>query len=162
MDTKTIIMIIMGIVIAILSYFLVRSYTADIEQEIVTKFDTIVELKIDTIFVEKPKIIERKVIDTLYIKSDTTLLCESRTFVDSVSTIWVSGINPLVDSVEYHIQKEYITIEKETTITKIKKQKLGYGLHCGLGVGYGATFGNQVLMQPYIGINVSFGLNYNF
>ena len=152
----------MGAVIAVLSYFLVRSYTAETEPSIVTKSDTIFELKIDTIFVEKPKIIECKVIDTLYIKSDTTLLCESRTFVDSVSTIWVSGINPLVDSVEYHIPKEYITIEKETTITKHKKQGWGQFVGIGAGVGYGLSLGQTPHFEPYVGVNIVYGVGFHF
>jgi len=165
MNNKTHIIfhIVTVLAIIVLSLFLFRSCNKPMpEPTIEIKTDTIREIKIDTQFVEKPKYKYLTVIDTVYIPRDTILYVEQKTFEDSLSTIWISGTNPNLDSVRYYLPKEYITIENTTTITQIKKQKFGYGLHCGVGVGYGVTFGNPVRLEPYVGVNISFGLNYNF
>lgn len=161
--THIIIELIAALVILVLSILLFRSCSKPLpEPSIEIVSDTIRETVIDTVFVDKPKYKYLTVIDTVYIPKDTVLVKEQKVFEDTLSTIWISGINPNLDSVRYYLPKEYITIENTTTITQIKKQKFGYGLHCGVGVGYGVTFGNPVRLEPYVGINVSFGLNYNF
>ena len=125
--------------------------------------DTVYLHSVDTITVTKENIryVEKKVTDTLYLH-DTILFREQLVYEDSLSTIYVSGIEPSIDSIKHYIPRDTVLINTNTTITQTKKQKFGYGLHCGVGVGYGVIFGNQVRIEPYVGVNVSFGLNYNF
>lgn len=164
MDTKTIIMIIMGAVIAVLSYFLVRSYTADVEQEIVTKFDTTYIHDTDTLYLEKEKICYKTitVYDSIFIHTDTVLLFEQKCYEDSLSKIYISGIQPEIDSIFHYIPRDTVVINNTTTITKHKKQGWGQFVGVGAGVGYGLSLGPNPHFEPYVGINIVYGVGLHF
>lgn len=108
----------------------------------VTKNDTIVIKSIDTITIEKTKISYRDIIilDTLYI-SDTSLVVEQKVFEDSISTIYISGVNPELDSIEYRLPKDTVQIEIEKIQTVKEKESFWHnrftisaGVFCGYGL----------------------------
>ena len=162
--THIIIELIAALVILVLSILLFRSCNKpQPEPSIITKHDTTYIRHTDTIRVEKEKVryIEKKVIDTLYL-ADTTLLREQKTYQDSLSTVWVSGIDVELDSMQHYIPRDTILINTETTTTIVHKKKFSWGLHLGLGGGYGLMIQQQPQFSPYIGIHGSIGINYNF
>jgi len=163
MDTKTIIMIIMGVVIAILSYFLVRSYTADVEQEIKIETDTIFLHSTDTLYVYKENIQYKEIraIDTIYV-TDTILIREQKIYKDSLSKIWISGVEPELDSICYFIPRDTVLVNTTTSVTIHKKQGWGQFVGIGAGVGYGLSLGPTPHFEPYVGINVVYGLGFHF
>jgi len=154
----------MGAVIAILSYFLVRSYTADVEQEIVTKFDTTYIHDTDTLYLEKEKICYKTitVYDSIFIHTDTVLLFEQKCYEDSLSKIYISGIEPEIDSIFHYIPRDTVVIENTTTITKHKKQ--GWGQFVGVGVsgGYGVSISQTPQFSPFVGVTVTYGWGFHF
>ena len=135
------------------------------EPTIVTKTDTLVVHSTDTIFVEKPKFISRTILDTVYITKDTIVYRESRTYEDSLSTIWISGVNPELDSIRYYIPRDTVIVSNETTITKTEIKRMGWGITLGLYGGYGGYYNPQngtVGLSPEIGLGVAIGWSFLF
>ena len=163
MDTKTIIMIIMGAVIAVLSYFLVRSYTADVEQEIKIETDTVYSHSTDTLYIPKEKIkyVDNTILDTIYI-TDTVFIREQKVYSDTFSTIWISGIEPELDSVRYYIPRDTCYVNKETTITKIKQKHWSQFVGVGIGGGYGVNITPTPTFSPNISISLIYGFGYTW
>lgn len=153
----------MGVVIAILSYFLVRSYTADVEQEIKIETDTIFLHSTDTLYVYKENIQYKEIraIDTIYV-TDTILIREQKIYKDSLSKIWISGVEPELDSICYFIPRDTVLVNTTTSVTIHKKQGWGQFVGIGAGVGYGLSLGPTPHFEPYVGINVVYGLGFHF
>ena len=116
--------------------------TQQIKYETITQSDTIVIKSIDTITVTKKDIIykETLVLDTIYIR-DTALVVEQKTYSDSLSTIFISGVNPNLDSIYYRIPRDTVQILTETTNTISQKESFWHnrftisaGIFCGYGL----------------------------
>lgn len=117
-----------------------------------TFFDTIYDIKLDTIPIVKTYPIYSKVVDTLYITSvdnkDTTatLPIEQNHYArDSVYDIWVSGIMANLDSAKVYQKTEYKTITKEITKEIYPKHTEWY-VFGGLSVSDGT-------LSPKVGIS---------
>ena len=67
-------------------------------------------------------------------------------YADSLYDAWVSGYNPMLDSIKVFQKTEYIN-----TIVKAKQKRWGLGIQGGVGI-------TPKMVQPYVGIGVS----YNF
>ena len=113
-----------------------------IEYRTVENTDTIFVHTVDTIKVNKFEIIYRDVhiLDTIYIK-DTALVVEQKVFEDSISTIYISGVNPELDSIEYRIPRDTLKIEIEKIQTFKEKESFWHnrftisaGIFCGYGL----------------------------
>ena len=163
MDTKTLIMIIMGVVIAILSYFLVRTYTAYVEQEVKIETDTIYLHSTDTCFVYKENIQYKEIraIDTIYV-TDTILIREQKLYEDSLAKIWISGVEPELDSICYFIPRDTVLVNTTQTVIQHKKQGWGQFVGVGAGIGYGLSLGPTHHFEPYVGINIVYGVGWHF
>ena len=128
-----------------------------VKYETVTKNDTIVIHSFDTITIEKTNISYRDVIvlDTIYIE-DTALVVEQKVFSDSISTIFISGVNPELDSIEYRLSRDTVKIEIEKIQTIKEKDnffKNRFVVTAGVYAGYGLL--NR---QPDIYVGVGFGV----
>ena len=112
-----------------------------VKYETVTKYDTTYVHTIDTITVTKSDIVYKNIIvlDTIYI-SDTAMLVEQKVFSDSISTIFISGVNPDLDSIEYRLPKDTVQIYTEK-IQTIKEQESfwhnRFTISAGVFAGYG-------------------------
>lgn len=122
--------------------------------------ETRTEVKIDTIYIDKPVYAERKVIDTMcfylvdtLISKDTITIrepVEQRTyFRDSMYRAVVSGVKPSLDWIEVYPRTETIT-----KYIQVNNRHWGLGVQAGVGVG----FNGKPIISPYIGVGVS----YNF
>ena len=125
--------------------------------ETVTKNDTIVIHSFDTITIEKTNISYRDVIvlDTIYIE-DTALVVEQKVYCDSLSTIYISGVNPELDSIEYRLPRDTIQIEIEKIQTVKEKDnffKNRFVVTAGVYAGYGLL--NR---KPDIYVGLGFGV----
>ena len=98
-----------------------RNDKADVIEKHTT--DTVVVTKVDTIRT-KPKIITQRIVDTLYLLIESTdsnesiieLPIEQKHYAqDSIYDIWISGVNPKLDSANVYPRTEYTTITKEIT-----------------------------------------------
>ena len=153
----------MGVVIAILSYFLVRTYTAYVEQEVKIETDTIYLHSTDTCFVYKENIQYKEVraVDTIYV-TDTILIREQKIFEDSLSKIWISGIDPEIDSLYHFVPRDTVLVNTTTSVTIHKKQGWGQFVGIGAGVGYGLSLGPTPHFEPYVGVSIVYCLGFHF
>ena len=128
--------------VVLLSFTIYYANNKQVKYETVTKNDTIVIKSIDTITIEKTNISYRDIIvlDTIFIK-DTTLLVEQKVYCDSISTIFISGINPELDSIEYRLPKDTVQIFTEKIQTVKEKESfwqnrftISAGIFCGYGL----------------------------
>lgn len=163
MDTKTIIIIIMGAVMAIMSYFLIRSYTADIETTIETVTDTVFSHSTDTLYVYKENIQYKEIraVDTIFIR-DTILIREQKVYEDSLAKIWISGVEPELDSICYFIPRDTVKINTTQTVTIHKKQGWGQFVGVGISGGYGASISQTPQFSPFVGVTVTYGWGFHF
>ena len=103
------------------------------------KTDTII--KIDTIIRHYPQPYMVCVTDTIHV-TDTILLREQKTYKDSTYTAWVSGYDPILDSIEVYPKTITIREEISNEIQKIPKKKhFGFGVQIGYGYPHGAYIG---------------------
>ena len=128
-----------------------------VKYETVTQNDTIVIKSIDTITIEKAEIIYRDVhiLDTIFVK-DTELFVEKKVYCDSLSTIYISGVNPELDSIEYRIPRDTIQIEIEKIQSVKEKESFWHNrfvVTAGVYAGYGLL--NR---QPDIYVGLGFGV----
>lgn len=128
-----------------------------VEYMTVTQNDTILIKSIDTITIEKSEIIYRDVhiLDTIYIK-DTALFVEQKVFEDSISTIFISGVNPELDSIYYRIPRDTVKIEIEKIQTVKEKYnffKNRFVVTAGVYAGYGL-----LTKKPDIYVGLGFGV----
>lgn len=117
----------------------------------------------DTIYSYKPKIVERKIVDSVLVPvtdtvhmSDTVFVLlerESVRWEDSLSVVYASGVMTSVDSVFHYTDR--MIINKEVRIpVKVKP-------HWSLGVGaYGvATMANgKVIVRPAVGVGIQYNI----
>lgn len=135
----SVILTVLSIVLLSLTIYYANNKKVEYRETI--KRDTTVIHSVDTLILTKKDIVykETLVLDTIYIK-DTAMLFEQKVFEDSLSTIYISGVNPELDSIEYRLQKDTVKILTETTNTTIQKDnfwKNRFVVSAGLFAGYG-------------------------
>ena len=128
-----------------------------VKYETVTKYDTTYVHTIDTITVTKSDIVYKNIIvlDTIYI-SDTAMFVEQKVFEDSLSTIYISGIEANLDSIEYRIKRDTLKIYKEINNTISQKESFWHNrfvVTAGVYAGYGL-----LTNKPDIYVGLGFGV----
>lgn len=123
----------------------------------VTKNDTILIKSIDTITVMKKDIEYRDVIvlDTIYI-ADTSLIFEQKIYQDTISTVYISGIEANLDSIYYRIPRDTIQILTEKIQTVKEKESFWHNrfvVTAGVYAGYGL-----INRKPDIYVGLGFGV----
>ena len=158
---KRILGLILGAVfiIAILASFLYGRKVGRQGQEVVieTKVDTWVVR--DTIRINEPVFVERRVVDTMTVEvvdykvvHDTAFVNLPREEVEYRDTAYravVSGFLPRLEEIEIYRQDRIVTIETVKTIKE--KNRWGLGIQAGAGI---STQG----IVPYVGIGVNYNL----
>lgn len=127
------------------------------EETIITLVDTLVIR--DTIRINEPVIVERRVVDTMTIEVPDYLVVHDTAYVnlpreeveyrDTSYRAVVSGFLPRLEEIEIYRQDRVVTIETTRTIKERS--------HWGLGVQAGAGISTQGLV-PYVGIGVSYNI----
>lgn len=158
MDNYKIFTVLLAILSVVL-FFSTVYYATNQKVEYITveKTDTVEIHTIDTITVTNKDIEYRDVIvlDTIYIE-DTALVVEQKVFSDSISTIFISGVNPELDSIEYRLSRDTVKIEIEKIQTIKEKDnffKNRFVVTAGVYAGYGLL--NR---QPDIYVGLGFGV----
>lgn len=137
----------------------------------VLKMDTLYKDTTITVFKEKPvpKYIYVTKRDTVYDKegNEIELKTESKLYQDTLCNksdsiilkSYISGVNPILDSISAEWKKRETTITNTVEITKyIEKEKTFFDrFHIGIQAGYGYTF-NSKTFQPYVGLGIGFDL----
>jgi hypothetical protein len=113
-----------GVLLALFVIPLNNKETIEVVEKRVT--DTLFFVKHDTITIEKPIYINKKVIDTVYISTygkDSISIPISSYFYhkDNVYDIWISGYQSNLDSIKVYQKTEYIrTKEFVNTVEKVE------------------------------------------
>ena len=142
METYKISTIVLSVVAVL--FFCTTVYYAThtkVKYETMTKCDTTYLHTIDTVTVTKSDIVYKNIIvlDTIYI-SDTAMLVEQKVFNDSISTIYISGVNPELDSIEYRLSRDTVQIYTEKIQTMKEQESFWHNrftISAGVFAGYG-------------------------
>lgn len=119
---KTVVICILSLVIVGLSIALCL-----IKPEVITKTEKVV--KVDTVETivykevpkEKIKYVHSHTIDTIYLKEPVDQIAiEQKHYSDSLSDIYISGHQPNIDSINYHIPERVVYIDKTVEVEKPK------------------------------------------
>ena len=124
---KAFICVLSGFLLAMVLLFIFTKKTSQNEDMVanIKSIDTIVvrdTLRIE-VPVEKIKYRDRKIVDTLYLptpKDTTPLPIEKKHYKDSIADIYISGFQPSLDSIHYHIPKQTIYVDRTIEIEKPK------------------------------------------
>ena len=151
--------IVLLVILSVVLFFSTIYYANNkkVEYRETIKSDTIVIKSIDTITIEKTNISYRDIIvlDTVFVK-DTAMLFEQKRYDDSISTIYISGIEANLDSIYYRIPRDTLKIEIEKIQTVKEKDnffKNRFVVTAGIYAGYGLLTKN-----PDIYVGVGFGV----
>lgn len=114
----------------------------------------------DTITIDKPTYITRRVTDTILVSVTDTIRTTDTLYValpkeqvewrDSLCVVYASGIRPQVDSVTHFIR------EKEITRYVVQEKTRRWGV--GIQAGYGLTYCDGFKGSPYIGVGVQYNI----
>lgn len=163
MKTWQSILLGVGIALAVLASFYIGRRTAPNrpQEDLTPKMDTL--LVRDTIVVREPKIVTRRVVDSVLVAVTDTIHVHDTAYIylereqivweDSLARVYASGIYPQIDSVEHFTQQLVIT--KEIPVVKVQKTRWGVGFQVGVGMG---VTSKRVVATPYIGVGVSYNL----
>ena len=126
-----------------------------------TVFDTVYHNTFDTIAVEFPVLVDDGVIDTLYLTKAEVLKDTDSVYVklpieqkhyaqDSLYDVWISGVEPNLDSLNVYQKTEYVTITNEIkteTVKEIYPQRTEWYVFGGLSVSDGT-------LSPKVGVSL--------
>lgn len=99
-----------------------------------TQVDSVIVKTHDTIYIDKPKMLTRHILDTVLMQVADTLIpvpVEQKVYGDSTYTAWVSGVNPSLDSL-YFLQNN--TTVYRTELRTVKVPDLKSKVYVGVGV----------------------------
>lgn len=155
-----------GLVLMAISFIMGRCTSPQPEEGVETKSDTVYIHHTDTIKVDSIIYRTKRILDTVYLPADTVLYVEQVEYEDSLSKVWVSGIEPKVDSIWHFIPRDTVLINNDTTITisekKHWKQFVGVGLGVGAGAGYNPNTGKLDVIVPEVSLNIVYGFGYTW
>ena len=158
-EDNTLIIVAFVLCLMIMSFFLGTKYTY--HQSDNTPYPT--EVKIDTVMVRDtiikpiPQFTRILKTDTIVTPNDTVYLpIEQKTVIEKIDNDTVkgsikavfSGYNAVLDTLQYDLSI--------TSKTVYKRKKLGFTIGVSGGIGY--DFNNKV--TPFIGLGVTYGLNF--
>jgi hypothetical protein len=155
---KTVVICILSLVVVGLAITLCL-----IKPEVITKTETVV--KVDTVETivykevpkEKIKYVHSHTIDTIYLKEPVDQIAiEQKHYSDSLSDIYISGYQPNIDSINYHIPERVVYIDKTVEIEK-QQTEPWYKNRFIISAGFSAQYGlvhKQWDVGPYIGLGI--------
>ena len=151
----TILLTVLSVVLLSLTIYYANN--TQVKYETVTKNDTILIKSVDTITVTKKDIVYKNVIvtDTIFLR-DTSLVVEQKRYEDSISTIFISGVNPELDSIFYRLTKDTVIVSSEKIQTVKENESFWHNrfvVTAGVYAGYGLL--NR---KPDIYVGLGFGV----
>lgn len=161
---KAIICVLSGFLLAMVFFIIYDNKTSQSANKGVNikSIDTVVvrdTLRIE-VPVEKIKYRDRKIVDTLYLQTpqDTTPLpIEEKVYQDSIADIYISGFQPNIDSIHYHIPKQTIYVDKVVEVPQVKKwYEDRFIFSAGVYTGYSPIYNNFDVIVGF-GVGVRLG-----
>lgn len=160
---KVFLAVLSGFLLAMVFFIIFDNKTSQIEEKgaNIKSIDTVVvrdTLRIE-VPVEKIKYRDRIVIDTLYLQTpqDTSALpIEQKHYQDSISDIYISGYQPQIDSIQYHIPYKTVYVDKVVEVEKPKSfWEDRFIFSAGIYTGYSPIYNNfDVVVGFGVGIRL--------
>lgn len=137
--------------------------------------DTVLLVKRDTVFIERPVYVERTTIDTVYIENEGSKLSlpveKLKYSEDGIFDIWVSGIKASLDSVRFYAPTVERTVTRTVTVERkpswacvpymgfkafegTVSQNIGLMLETPKSWVLGAEIGYSKVHKTYWGVNI--------
>ena len=107
-------------------------------------------VRTETIYVEIPKTLikykEITKVESVFVEVPVTqekILFEEKHYEDSIADIYISGYKPSIDSIEYHIPKQTIYVDKVVEVPQTKKWwEDRFIFSAGVYTGYSPIYNN--------------------
>lgn len=125
---KTIALVVLSLALVIVSCLLVYQSLIKTNEPVapIVKTDSIV--RNETIYVEVPvekiKYKEITKVESVYVEVPVTqekILFEEKHYQDSIADIYISGFQPSLDSINYHIPKQTVYVDRTIEVPQVKK-----------------------------------------
>lgn len=160
---KTIALVVLSLALVIVSCLFVHQSLIKTNEPVVPIVKTDSVVRTETIYVEIPvekiKYRDRKVVDTFYLPTpqDTTPLpIEQKHYQDSISDIYISGYQPQIDKIEYHIPQKTVYVDKVVEVPQVKKwYEDRFVISAGVYTGYSPIYNNfDVIVGFGVGVRL--------
>lgn len=147
---KTIALVVLSLALVIVSCLLVHQILITTNEPVapIVKTDSVV--RTETIFVkvpvEKIKYKEITKVESVFVEVPVTqekILFEEKHYEDSIADIYISGFQPSLDSIHYHIPKQTIFVDKVVEVPQTKKWwEDRFIFSAGVYTGYSPIYNN--------------------
>lgn len=119
---------------------------------------------IDTLYVEIPKTLikykEITKVESVFVEVPTTqekILFEEKHYQDSIADIYISGFQPSLDSIHYHLPKQTIYVDRTIEVPQTKKWwEDRFIFSAGVYTGYSPIYNNFDVIVGF-GVGVRLG-----
>ena len=148
---KAFICVLSGFLLAMILLFIFTKKTSqneDMGHSETIKVDSIV--RTDTVYIEIPKTLikykEITKVESVYVEVPATqekIPFEQKHYEDSVADIYISGFQPSLDSIHYHLPKQTIYVDKTIEVEKPKSfWQDRFIFSAGVYTGYSPIYNN--------------------
>ena len=161
---KTIALVVLSLALVIVSCLFVHQSLIKTNEPVepIIKTDSIV--RTDTVYIEIPKTLikykEINKVESVYVEVPVTqekIPFEEKQYQDSIADIYISGFQPNIDSINYHIPKQTIYIDKVVEVPQTKKwYEDRFVFSAGVYTGYSPIYNNFDVIVGF-GVGVRLG-----
>lgn len=161
---KAIICVLSGFLLAMV-FFIIKDNKSSQNEEKganIKSIDTVVvrdTLRIE-VPVEKIKYKEITKVESVYVEVPVTqekIPFEQKQYTDSIADIYISGFQPNIDSINYHIPQQTIYVDKVIEVPQVKKwYEDRFIISAGVYTGYSPIYNNFDVIVGF-GVGVRFG-----
>ena len=158
---KTIALVVLSLALVIMSCLLVHQSLITTNEPIAPIIKTDSIIKTDTVYIEIPKTLikykEITKVESVFVEVPATqekIPFEEKHYQDSIADIYISGYQPNIDSINYHIPKQTIYVDRTIEVPQTKKW---YEDRFIISAGFSAQYGlvhKQWDVGPYIGLGI--------
>lgn len=161
---KTIALVVLSLALVIVSCLLVHKIMITTNEPVIPIIKTDSIVRTDTIYVEIPKTLikykEITKVESVFVEVPTTqekIPFEQKCYTDSLSDIYISGFQPNIDSINYHIPKQTIYVDKVIEVPQTKKwYEDRFIFSAGVYTGYSPIYNNFDVIVGF-GVGVRLG-----
>lgn len=161
---KTIALVVLSLALVIVSCLLVHQILITTNEPVaqIVKTDSVV--RTETIYVEIPKTLikykEITKVESVYVEVPATqekIPFEEKHYQDSIADIYISGFQPSLDSIHYHLPKQTIYVDRTIEIEKPKSfWQDRFIFSAGVYTGYSPIYNNFDVIVGF-GVGVRLG-----
>lgn len=147
---KTIALVVLSLALVIVSCLLVHKILITTNEPVapIVKTDSVV--RTETIYVDVPvekiKYKEITKVESVYVEVPVTqekIPFEEKHYQDSIADIYISGFQPSLDSINYHIPKQTVYVDRTIEVPQVKKwYEDRFIFSAGVYTGYSPIYNN--------------------